>query len=572
MTVNEFLATGKKLLFDGSMGTYYSTLYGAALPEVAMFSHPERIVAIHREYIAAGANAIKTNSFASNSNIKPCEIAKKAWEVANEAVKDSKAFVFADIGCSYNNVDEYIAIADCFLELGATNFLFETQPDITRPLAAAAYIKSKSPDAFIIVSVAAQPDGFTRTGESATLLLSTLDADKHIDVLGLNCISGPAHLLMLINSLPPFKKPLSVMPNSGYPSIVGGRTYFPDGAEYFAAQLSKIAKTAQIVGGCCGTTPEYIALVANFLPSHTSTKPVVAAAAPICDRPYGGTFLEKLKNGKKVVAVELDPPEDADITRFMSGAQYLKDLGVDAVTIADCPVARVRADSSMLAAKLRREMGLYTIPHMTCRDRNINASKALLLGLGIEGVEGVLVVTGDPVPDTNRDEIKAVFSYNSAIFARYIKLLGVQTGKCFAVGGALNVNAPNFAAELKKAERKVASGVDFFLTQPIFTEQAAENLRIAKETLNSYILGGIIPIVSYRNALFMKNEMSGIDIPDDIVQQYKDLDREAAEALAIEISVNTAVKIATYCDGYYLITPFARVGIIGKIVENIRRM
>ena len=285
-------------------------------------------------------------------------------------------------------------------------------------------------------------------------------------------------------------------------------------------------------------------------------------------------FLEKLRSakangGKHVIAVELDPPAEPDIRSFMEGAKFLSEKNVDVVTIADCPVARVRADSSLLAAKLRRELGIDAIPHMTCRDRNINATKALLLGLGIEGVENVLIVTGDPIPSANRDEIKGVFSFNSTVLAKYVKQLGMQTGKHFGVGGALNVNAPNFTAELKKAQRKADSGIDFFFTQPVFTDRAKENLAKARETLDSFILGGIIPIVSYRNAKFMQNEMSGIDIPDELADRYIDLDREAAQSLAVEISVETAKAIKDLCDGFYLITPFGRVGIIGEIIDKI---
>ena len=195
----------------------------------------------------------------------------------------------------------------------------------------------------------------------------------------------------------------------------------------------------------------------------------------------------------------------------MKGAKTLKALGVDAITIADCPIARARVDSSLLACKLKRELNITTIPHMTCRDRNINATKALLLGLNIEGVNNVLVVTGDPVPSAKKDEIKTMFSFNSVVLAKHITTLNEEIFKNpFNVCAALNVNAINFEAELNQARKKIESGVSVFLTQPVLTKEAVENLKLAKKTLDAKILGGIIPVVSYRNACFMNNEISGI--------------------------------------------------------------
>ena len=243
---------------------------------------------------------------------------------------------------------------------------------------------------------------------------------------------------------------------------------------------------------------------------------------------------------------------------------------VDAITIADCPVARVRVDSSLLACKLKRELNITTIPHMTCRDRNINATKALLLGLSIEGVNNVLVVTGDPVPTAERDEVKAMFSFNSAILANYITNLNDTTfSSPFNICGALNVNAINFPSQLAHAKKKIENGVTMFLTQPILSKQAVENLKQAHSELPAKILGGIIPIVSHRNACFMNNEISGISVSEEITELYKDISKEEATILAIKISTDIAIEIYNYVDGYYLITPFKRIDIISEIIKNI---
>lgn len=202
------------------------------------------------------------------------------------------------------------------------------------------------------------------------------------------------------------------MPNAGYPTIVNGRTVFDGSPAYFAARCGDLVDAGvRILGGCCGTTPEHIQQTACALAGERRSAARILKKPDTTQRPHTprNRLAEKLDAGKRIVAVELDPPVDANIQKFMEGARRLKTAGVDAVTIADCPVARVRMDSSMLAAKVRRELDLDPIPHMTCRDRNINATKALLLGLSAEEVHNVLVVTGDPIPSAARDEVKGVF-------------------------------------------------------------------------------------------------------------------------------------------------------------------
>ena len=258
----------------------------------------------------------------------------------------------------------------------------------------------------------------------------------------------------------------------------------------------------------------------------------------------------------------------------MEGAAKYQKAGVDAIDIADCPVAKARIDSSILACKVMRELGLTAIPHMTCRDRNINATKALLLGLNIEGVNNVLTVTGDPVPMAERDQVKTMFSYNSAVLANHIRTLNTQifSENPFMVSGALNINAKNFESQITHAKRKIENGVSVLFTQPVLSEQALDNLKYAREELSVKILGGIMPVVSYRNACFMNNEMAGIYVDEKIVEAYKDKDREQGEALALEISTKVAQAINPYVDGFYLITPFKRVELILRIIEQIRSL
>ncbi|MBQ5787488.1 MAG: methylenetetrahydrofolate reductase, partial [Oscillospiraceae bacterium] len=252
------------------------------------------------------------------------------------------------------------------------------------------------------------------------------------------------------------------------------------------------------------------------------------------------------------------------------GVWNLSVAGADAVTIADCPIGRPRADSSLLACKIKRDMGIEPLPHMTCRDRNLNATKALLLGLTMEGVHNVLLVTGDPIPTEDRSEVKSVFNFNSRKLASYVGTLNQTLTTPFRMFGALNVNARNFEIQLRMAKEKEENGISGFLTQPVLSREALENLKLARAELKGKILGGIYPIVSYRNACFLNNEIAGMRVCDEIIALYEGKDREEAEELAVRISTEIAKEITPYTDGIYLMTPFKRVGLITRILQNIR--
>ncbi len=205
------------------------------------------------------------------------------------------------------------------------------------------------------------------------------------------------------------------------------------------------------------------------------------------------------------------------------------------------------------------------------RDRNLNATKALLLGLCAEDVHNVLAVTGDPIPSGSRDEVKSVYNFNSRMLAKFISNLGeASLPTPFHIFGALNVNARNFRVQLDLAREKARNGVCGFLTQPVLTREAMENLKLARRTLDARILGGIIPVVSYRNAVYMNNEVSGITVDEAVTARYEGLDRAAGEELATEISVAVARETAPYVDGYYMITPFGRTGLVRRILEEMR--
>lgn len=587
--IRAFIREHGPLLFDGAMGTCFAALPGRADQrcELANLTAPDEIASIHRAYLDAGCQAVKTNTFtigvdlAQGRDEQAAELIASACRIAGECAAPYDAFVFADLGpapegAALSRGELYCRQADLFLEQGITCFLLETLPSDDGVAQLAAHLKGRRPDAYLIVSFAVAFDGITREGFSGEALFRRAAALPQVDALGFNCVSGPSHLLDYIQGLDLSvlgNKALSVMPNAGYPTVLGRRTAYQGAPDYFGAKLTEIVRAgASIVGGCCGTTPEHLSCAARAM---AALPPAPAVPKPVCPSPArpapgANTLADKLDRGERVIAVELDPPADDDLTFFLDGVRALSQAGADAITIADCPIGRPRADSSLLACKLRRELGVEPLPHLTCRDRNLNATKALLLGLSMEGVHNVLLVTGDPIPSTDRDEVKSVFNFNSRKLARYVSGLNESVLRTpFRIFGALNVNAANFAVQLQLAREKEENGVSGFLTQPVLSAQALDNLRLARETLSGKILGGIYPVVSHKNACFLNNEIAGMRIAPEITALYEGKDREAAEDLAVRISARIAREIAPCTDGLYLMTPFRRVALMTRILEQI---
>lgn len=571
------------LVFDGAMGTYYPDKSKRVMPECEMANlfDSEVIYEIHKEYVDAGAMAIKTNTFQANtvslgtdfSVVK--NVIEAGLSLAKKAVKNTETLVFADIGPipghDENSIDEHKEIIDIFLENGINDFLFETFSEIGTLKELAKYIKAKDENAFIITSFAVGADGLTRTGEVGEDLLSEAAKSADIDAVGFNCVSGPLRLREYIEKINLPEKIISIMPNGGYPTVIKNRTYYSANKDYFSnATLQFLEYGVQIIGGCCGTRPEFIREITERISEYryTKTRPEKKKHARL-ETPYTeNLFRNKLEHGKKPIVVEFDPPKDLNMKRYMENVKALSNSGADGITIADCPVARVRVDASLTAYKIKNEIGIEPIVHMTCRDRNVNASKALLLGLNLENILNIITITGDPVPTAEKDEVKSVFQFNSTKFATLVSDMNekVFTNK-MNIGGALNLNANKFDLEIKRAQAKEKAGVNVFYTQPVISKTAVENLKIARKELKSYIMGGVMPIVSYKNALFMNSEASGIRLDDDIIEQYKGLEREAASRLAVEITSDLMRQIADDVDGYYIITPFSRVDIVGKLIQ-----
>ena len=587
--IRELLQT-RPLLFDGAMGTYYKAAPGVEC-EQANLTDPAGVLAVHREYLAAGADAVKTNTFslprlAAAHTPGWEQLAQAGWQLAVQAAGETGAAVFADLGPAPDTEavpagQVYAAVAKQFAALGARNFLFETLSSDAGLLDAVGAIKAEVPDAFVLVSFAVLPDGYTREGMYCKDLARRMQESGIVDAVGLNCVSAPGAMRTLAKQLGG-TLPLSVMPNAGYPVVTRTQVKYQGRPEYFARELGRLAAegTVQILGGCCGTTPAHIAA----LRAELDSLPVVKKTAPaeefstVKEQTVENedAFLRKLNAGEKVIAIELDSPRNADLTGYLEGAKKLQAAGADLLTIADCPIAQARMDSSLVACRVHRELGLCTLPHMTCRDRNLNATKALLLGLYAEGVREVLAITGDPITTAERDEVKNVYQFNSRKLAQYIVSLageGREMPGPMTVFGALNLNARNFDVELRRAKEKLENGMSGFLTQPVLSAQAVENLKKSRETLgaDAKILAGIMPVVSQRNAIFMENEINGIHVEDWIIEKFAGLDRAQGEELGLAISLEMAKAALPYADGLYLMTPFNRVALMERLIGRLKQ-
>ncbi len=641
MNLKEFLQNNS-LLMDGAMGTYYQQQeHKEEVAELANVSEPELVLKIHREYLEAGADIIRTNTFAVNSVVlteyskeQRAELLRAACRTAKQAVEEEKqrsgreCFVAADIGPiagvfsgnpgsgfmsgKAENADsaevglskeqtvleEYYHICDVFLGEGMDIFWLETFPSLEFVPEVLAYIKEKAPESFCSVSFCINKNGFTTAGQKAERLLFA-EGLKQADAIGFNCGIGSVHLKSVLAGCK-LPKDCFVLaaPNAGYAETFSSRAVFLNSAGYFGENMAQIAELGvDILGGCCGTMPSFIREVRkHLLPTgEISAKEAEAGgiSRPATERwnnrisraeymelqeskkaapkIHPNRLKEKLLRGEKVIAVELDPPYNADGEKLLTCAKTLSGYPVDVLTFADSPMGRSRADSTLTALHISNQTGMQVIPHIACRDRNVIAMRSLLLGAHMNGLRNLLIVTGDPVPGDDRKTVTGVFDYNSIRFMNYVTEMNAELfpEDVFFFGGALNYNFPNGEKVAERMEKKMAAGCSFFLTQPIFSNSDVERIKWLKERTGAKILAGILPPVSLKNASFIRNEMAGMNVPDEVMEQYRaDMTREEGEAAGAEIAKALMKKLDPYVEGYYFMLPFNRVSLIERIFNG----
>lgn len=587
-------------LSDGAMGTYFAQKYPDCreISEWANLHAPEKIRSIHQEYIKAGANLIRTNTFAAHqkrmgiTKEEQKAVVEAAVRLAKEAVEDSKkeVLIAGDIGpitemneeTSTERKEDYKVLCDVFLDSEIPVILMETFGDTKEPLEIAEYIKQRKKETLVFINFCVNMNGNSARGISAQRLLDEAGRSACVDGVGLNCGVGSGHMISLLDELQfPEGKISIAMPNAGYPEQIKNRMVFLDNAGYFTDNMKKIAeKGFSLIGACCGTTPVYIQKMAAKL-SLEERKQNILVAASVSDgaeekQELSGqtgmyekpVFMQKLEHSQKVIAVELDPPYDGNVDKVLSCARELKKRQVDIITMADSPMGRSRADSVLTSLKLNRETGMQMMPHLCCRDKNMIAMRSMLLGLHMNGLRNLLIVTGDPVPGETRDTTTGVFDYNSIQLMNFVKQLNEEQFEKDPLyyGGALNYGIGFVERQAERMQKKMEAGASYFLTQPIFSDEDIRRVERLKELTGAKILCGIMPLVSYRNAFFIKHEMTGIRVPDEIMGRYQeDMSREAGEETGTAIAAELMKKMDSFADGYYFMLPFNRVSIMERL-------
>ncbi|NEW05454.1 bifunctional homocysteine S-methyltransferase/methylenetetrahydrofolate reductase [Paenibacillus sp. SYP-B3998] len=580
---------------DGAMGTY---LYQMGFPvgisyEELNLLRPETVEGVHRRYFEAGARLIETNTFSANreklskygleSDVEA--INRAGVELARKAV-GSDAYVVGAIGSIRAGKRKNVRTADVeqslqeqigvLLDSPVDGLLLETFYDLEELQLALRIIRSMS-QLPVICQFANEGTGSTQDGVPLQEAFERL-RDGGADVIGFNCRVGPNGILRSMEKLSPLVGvPFSAFPNAGLPDYVDGHYTYAATPEYFAESALRFADLgARIIGGCCGTTPEHIAAVARALSGYVPAAPGAASAhaealrvseptpakpAPLAAKP---SLLDIVKQ-RKTVIVELDPPRDLDIDKFMQGSKALQDARVDAITMADNSLAVTRMSNLALGYLVQDKLGARPLIHIACRDRNMIGTQSHLMGLHALGIDHVLAVTGDPAKFGDLPGSSSVYDLTSFEIIRMIKQLneGIAfSGKPlkqkanFVVGAAFNPNVKHLDKAVQRLERKIEAGADYIMTQPVYDAKLIEQIYHATKHLDVPIFLGIAPLASGGNAEYLHNEVPGIQLSDEVRGRMNGLKGEEGRTVGVEIAKELLDAAMPYFNGIYLMTPF----------------
>ncbi|MDK2985724.1 MAG: methionine synthase / methylenetetrahydrofolate reductase [Clostridia bacterium] len=595
------------LIGDGAMGTY---LYQLGIPvgmnfEELNLTNPELIANVHRQYIAAGAKLIQTNTYMANREKlarfgledKLKEINRAAVRIAKQAA-NSDVFVAGTIGGMRGlrgkepdlkeitgNVQEQLEV---FLEENVDAVLFETYLDLEELLAVLKIARQKTE--LPIICQLSRYEGLDLRDAFTQL------KDEGADVVGLNCRTGPHKIIKAFERVPLLQDVyFSAYPNAGLPDYVDGRYEYESTPEYFAQSALRLREQGvRLIGGCCGTTPDHIRKIAQALKDLSPvTEKLVANGKDEKKRLLVGEnsipnaestrrwmkpTLPECVQRRHTVIVELDPPRNLDYKDFLYGCQALKDAGADAVTLADNSLAMMRMSNMALGTLVKERIGIRPLLHVACRDRNLIAQQSHLMGLHALGIDHVLVVTGDPTRFGDFPGATSVYDLNSFEMIRLIKEMNkgisysgqpLGSAASFIVGGAFNPNVKNLDKAIERLEKKVAAGADYIMTQPVYSTEQVEELYQATKHIEVPIFVGVMPLTSSRNAEFLHNEVPGIRLSDKVRERMSRVNGEAARREGVEIAREIVDAIIERFNGVYLITPFLRYEMTAELTKYI---
>ncbi|MEM7029166.1 MAG: bifunctional homocysteine S-methyltransferase/methylenetetrahydrofolate reductase [Chloroflexota bacterium] len=605
------------LLCDGAMGTVlYSKGISLGQPfEELNTTMPAVVAEVHRSYIEAGADVIKTNTFGANriklaahrldQNVGDINVA--AVQLARRVVEASFKDIF--IAGSVGPLGAYLAPLgrinperayevyaeqiESLLGAGVDALLFETFSDLAAVEQAVCAARDLSQDIPLIVQMTFANDGLTPLGDTPQHVLRRLNA-LDVDIIGVNCSVGPARVLRTIQTLTPYIDKdtlISAQPNAGWPQQLEGRLMYPASPEYFAEYATKfVAAGVSLLGGCCGTTPQHIAQMRKALDTPIPAYRVTSAQSlekteplAISSDPLEPTNLAKqLHQDNFITSVEIHPPRGSSVAKVMAAARMLKEAGATVVNVADLPVARMRMSPWAVCHRLQSDLGLETILNFPTRGRNLLRIQADLLAAHALNIRNLFVVMGDP---TSIGDYPEAFNHHDVVSSGLIQLVkqsfntGVDyAGKAitqptnFLVGCALNLRPVALERELKLLKKKIDNGADFAMTQPIYEGKDLTRFVTAYENrygpLKLPIIVSILPLYNIRHTRFLHNEIPGIVIPETFHQRMKKAGNKA-EQEGLMIAKELIAAIRPQVQGIYLMPPFQRYYLAAEIIENL---
>lgn len=598
------------LLCDGAMGTllYSKGIFINRSYDELNISQPDLIRGIHHEYLQAGAEIIETNTFGANSfRLGRHSLADKVRDInfagarlAREAAKSFDVWVAGSVGplgarieplgkTSFQEArDAFREQIHALVEGGVDLLILETfgyLEEIHQAILAAREVNPATP---IVAQVTIDEDGNCLDGSDPETFAPRLE-EWGADVIGCNCSVGPVAMYEAIERVRAATSlPLAAQPNAGIPRSVDGRNIYLCSPEYMASYARKfVAAGVRVVGGCCGTTPDHIRkMKAALRVGEAREKTVVAhvtatqtpeaiPALPIGERSQLGS---KLARGEFVTMVEIVPPKGTDIRKEVEGARFLKSVGVDGVNIPDSPRASARMSNQALSLLIQREVGIEAILHYTCRDRNVLGIQSDLLGADAVGIRNLICITGDPPKMGNYPDATAVFDVDAIGLVNIVHKLNrgqdiggnpIGTGTGFVIGVGANPGLTDLDEEVRRFEFKVQAGAEYAVTQPVFDLRLLENFLRRIEHCRIPVVAGIWPLVSVRNAEFMKNELR-VSVPDSILERMaRAQNPEAARAEGVAIAREMLISARQTVQGAQISAPMGRYTSAVDVLEAL---
>ncbi len=611
MTRKEFktLIESKPLLFDGGMGTelYKKGVFINKCYDELNITNPDIVRQVHREYKKAGADVLETNTFGANRvKLSSYQLQDNLYKINFEGARlareiaDDELLVAGSVGplgvqmeplgpLSREEVREMFAEqVKPLIDGGVDLIILETfiyHEELQQAILAVREIA----DIAVVAQMTIDEDATSLTGAKPEIMVADMEKEGP-DVVGVNCTVGPKVMLNWLEQASKFTKmPISVMPNAGKPKNIDGRNIYLTSPEYLGEYAKHYLQAgAKIIGGCCGTSPEHIKRMRSSLNSviHQYNKVVTkvedikirSEVEPI-PAEKKSRLARRINDKHFVKFVELLPPHTVSSIKEIEKAQEMFYYGIDVINIPDGPRASARMSALSLALQIQQKVGIETVLHYVCRDRNVIGMQSDLIGAYALGIKNILAITGDPPKLGNYPDATAVFDVDSIGLVNILHRLntgldiagnpiGDRTG--FYIGVGANPGAVNLDEELRRLDWKVDAGAEFIVTQPVFSLDVFENFMKRIEHIKLPVIAGLWPLTSLRNAEFMNNEIPGCDVPDSILQRLRKVvdSKEASLAEGITIARETLDHIISEINGVQISAPFGRMQSVIDVLDG----